>query len=112
MTRIIRLPPSSDRIQGFETAGRLEISLHDGAGLDVKNDDSVTVTSRSGSITRKIRIEQSLGAGQIFVPTGFNGNEAMNLLALSDLTRPGSPGWKTARVQIKKVSDKARGSRN
>jgi len=94
---------ASDRIQGFDKAGRLEISFEDSADLDLTNDDSVTVTSESGSITRKIRIDQSLGAGQIFVPTGFNGNEAMNLLALSDITKPGSPGWKTTRVTIKKV---------
>ena len=94
---------ASDRIQGVDQAGRLEISLRDSAGLDLTNDDSVTVTSESGSITRKIRIEQSLGGGQIFVPTGFNGNEAMNLLALSDITKPGSPGWKTTKVQIEKV---------
>lgn len=91
---------ASDRIRGFDLAGQLEISLQDSARLNAKNDDTVIVTSRSGSVTRKIRIEKSLGAGQIFVPTGFNGNDAMNLLALSDITKPGSPGWKTVRVKL------------
>jgi len=94
---------SSDRIRGFDLAGQLEISLQDSASLNAKNDDTIIVTSRSGSVTRKIRIEKSLGAGQIFVPTGYNGNDAMNLLALSDTTKPGSPGWKSTRVKIKKV---------
>ncbi len=94
---------ASDRIRGFDLAGQLEISLQDSANLNAKNDDTVIVTSRSGSVTRKIRIEKSLGAGQIFVPTGFNGNDAMNLLALSDITKPGSPGWKTCRVRIEKA---------
>ncbi len=94
---------ASDRIRGFDLAGQLEISLQDSANLNAKNDDTVIVTSRSGSVTRKIRIEKSLGAGQIFVPTGFNGNDAMNLLALSDITKPGSPGWKTCRVKIEKA---------
>jgi formate dehydrogenase alpha subunit len=94
---------SSDRIQGFDLAGQLEISLQDSANLKVKDDDTVTVTSKSGSVTRKIRIKKSLGAGQIFVPTGYNGNDSMNLLALSDITKPGSPGWKTCRVRIKKA---------
>jgi formate dehydrogenase alpha subunit len=94
---------ASDRIRGFDLAGQLEISLQDSTRLNAKNDDTVIVTSRSGSVTRKIRIEKSLGAGQIFVPTGFNGNEAMNLLALSDITKPGSPGWKTAKVKIEKA---------
>jgi len=94
---------ASGRIRGFDLAGQLEISIQDSANLNAKNDDTVTVTSRSGSVTRKIRIEKSLSAGQIFVPTGFNGNDAMNLLALSDTTRPDSSGWKTARVKIEKA---------
>jgi predicted molibdopterin-dependent oxidoreductase YjgC len=94
---------ASVRIRGFDLAGQLEISIQDSANLNAKNDDTVTVTSRSGSVTRKIRIEKSLGAGQIFVPTGFNGNDAMNLLALSDTTKPDSSGWKTARVKIQKA---------
>ena len=94
---------SSDRIQGFDLAGQLEISRQDSVNLKVKDDDTVTVTSKSGSVTRKIRIEKSLSAGQIFIPTGFNGNDAMNLLVLSDITKPGSPGWKTCRVKIKKA---------
>jgi formate dehydrogenase alpha subunit len=94
---------ASGRIQGFDLAGQVEISLQDSAALDLKDDDTVTVTSASGSVTREIRIDQSLGAGQIFVPTGYNGNDAMNLLALSDITQPGSPGWKTVRVKIKKA---------
>jgi len=94
---------SSDRIQGFDLAGQFEISLQDSTNLKVKDDDTVTVTSKSGSITRNIRIEKSLSTGQIFIPTGFNGNDAMNLLVLSDITKPGSPGWKTCRVKIKKA---------
>ena len=94
---------ASDRIRGFDLTGQLEISLQDSASLNAKNDDTVIVTSRSGSVTRKIRIEKNLDAGQIFVPTGFNGNDAMNLLALSDITKPGSPGWKTCRVKIEKA---------
>ena len=94
---------ASDRIQEFDLAGQLEVSPPVGASLDLKDDDTVVVTSKFGSVTRGIRIEKGLGANHIFVPTGFNGNEAMNLLALSDITKPGSPGWKTARVKIKKV---------
>jgi formate dehydrogenase alpha subunit len=94
---------SSDRIQGFDQAGQLEISLSDSTKLKVHDDDTVTVTSPSGSVTRKIRIDKSLSAGQIFVPTGVNGNDAMNLLALSDITKADSPGWKTVAVKIKKA---------
>jgi formate dehydrogenase alpha subunit len=94
---------SSNRIQEFDLAGQLEISLQDSADLKLKDDDTVTITSKTGSVTRKIRIEKSLNVGQVFVPTGFNGNDAMNILALSDITQPGSPGWKTCKIKIKKA---------
>jgi formate dehydrogenase alpha subunit len=94
---------ASDRIQEFNLAGQLEVSPPVGASLDLKDDDTVVVTSKFGSVTRVIRIEKGLGANHIFVPTGFNGNEAMNLLALSDIAKPGSPGWKTCRVKIEKA---------
>ncbi len=94
---------ASDRIQEFDLAGQLEVSPPVGASLDLKDDDTVVVTSKFGSVTRGIRIEKGLGANHIFVPTGFNGNEAMDLLALSDITQPGSPGWKTCRVKIEKA---------
>ena len=94
---------ASDRIQEFDLAGQLEVSPPVGASLDLKDDDTVVVTSKFGSVTRGIRIEKGLGANHIFVPTGFNGNEAMDLLALSDITKPGSPGWKTCRVKIEKA---------
>ncbi len=94
---------ASDRINAFDLAGQLEISPRDSTDLEVQNGDAITVTSTSGSITRKVRIDKSLGPGLIFVPTGFNGNDAMSLLQLSDITRPGSPGWKTVGVKIKKA---------
>ncbi len=94
---------TSNRIRKFALAGQLEISFQDSTNLKMKNDDTVTIISKSGSITRQIRIEKSLSTGQIFVPTGFNGNDAMNLLALSDITQPDSPGWKTCRVKIQKA---------
>ncbi len=94
---------ASDRIQEFDLAGQLEVSPPVGASLDLKDDDTVVVTSKFGSVTRGIRIEKGLGANHIFVPTGFNGNEAMDLLALSDITKPGSPGWKTCNVKIEKA---------
>ncbi len=94
---------SSDRIRGFDQAGHLEISLTDSAKLRLQDDDTVTVSSKSGSVTRRIRIDKNLGAGQVFVPTGVNGNDAMNLLALSDITQSDSPGWKTVAVKLEKV---------
>ncbi|MBW2613109.1 MAG: molybdopterin-dependent oxidoreductase [Deltaproteobacteria bacterium] len=93
----------SKRIQGVDQEGRLEISYQDSITLKVKDGDKVTVTSRCGSLTRGVRIGKSLSAGHIFVPLGFNGNDAMNLLALSDYTEPDTPGWNTCRVKVKRV---------
>ena len=94
---------ASDRIQEFEIAGKLDISPEDGAKLDLKDDDTIVVRSRFGDLKRKIRQNRALTPGHIFVPTGFNGNEAMRLFGLSDITKPDSAGWKTCPVQVEKA---------
>jgi predicted molibdopterin-dependent oxidoreductase YjgC len=94
---------ASDRIQEFESTGKLEISPQDGANLGLKDDDTIMVRSRIGGLKRKIRLKKTLAEGHVFVPTGFNDNEAMCLFSLSDMTTPGSPGWKTCRVQMEKA---------
>jgi len=94
---------ASNRIQGFESAGKIEISPEDGASLDVKDDDTVIIRSRFGAVKREIRLVRGLRPSHVFVPAGFNDNEAMKLLGLSDITNPGSPGWKTCRVKIEKA---------
>jgi anaerobic selenocysteine-containing dehydrogenase len=94
---------ASDRIQGFEFTGKLQISPEDGANLDLKDDDTLIVRSRVGVLKRKIRFKKALPQGHIFVPAGFNDNEAMRLFSLSDLTKPDSPGWKTCGVRVEKA---------
>ncbi len=94
---------ASDRIQEFEFSGKLEISPADGASLDLKDDDTILVRSRFGVLKRKIRLKTSLRQGHIFVPAGFNDNEAMCLFSLSDMTTPGAAGWKTCGVKLEKA---------
>jgi formate dehydrogenase alpha subunit len=94
---------ASDRIQGFEFTGKLEVSLQDGTNLDLKDDDTIIVRSRFGVLKRKIRLKDALPQGHIFVPAGFNDNEAMRLFSLSDITIPGTAGWKTCPVQVEKA---------
>jgi formate dehydrogenase alpha subunit len=94
---------SSARINRFDLAGQLEVSPRDGADLKVDDGDMLTIASAAGSITRRVRIDKSLSAGQLFVPTGYNGNDAMNLLPLSDINRAESPGWKTVGVRVEKA---------
>jgi hypothetical protein len=50
-----------------------------------------------------VQLEPGLNSHQIFVPTGYHNNEAMNLFDLADLTVPGAAGWKTCNVKIMKA---------
>lgn len=93
----------SSRIKDFELAGQIEISPEDGAELGLKDHDTVSIRSESGMVKREIRIEKGLQPGHIFVPTGFNGNDAMGLFGLMDRAKPDSPGWKTIGVQMEKA---------
>ena len=94
---------ASDRIQGVDCIGKLEISPQDGARLDLKDDDTIMVRSRFGDLKRKLRLKKAIPLGHIFVATGVNDNEAMSLFSLSEMTKPGSPGWKTCAVKIEKA---------
>ena len=94
---------ASERINKFASNGKIEISPPGAADLQLKNDDTVVVRSQFGSLTRAVQLKPGLNLRQIFVPTGYNNNEAMNLFALSDLTVPGAAVWKTCDVSIEKA---------
>ena len=95
-----------DRIQGFEMKGKIEVSPEAAANLKVNDDDSIVVHSKYGTIKRKIRLKKGLQASHIFIPAGFNNNDAMQLFGLSDMTNPDSSGWKTCRVRVEKAQGK------
>ena len=94
---------ASERIRAFASAAKIEMAPRDAADLAVENDDTVTISSQYGTVTRKIQIKAGLNPGHLFVPTGAENNEAMNLFGLSDLTLPGAAGWKTCEVKIEKT---------
>jgi len=94
---------SSDRIKNFSAAGKIEMAPRDAADLKVEDDDTVIVSSHDGTVKRSIQLKSGLSPGQIFVPAGVNGNEAMNLFSLSELAIPGAAGWKTCGVKIEKA---------
>jgi formate dehydrogenase alpha subunit len=94
---------ASNRIQDFASAGKIEISPQDAADSDITEEDTVVVSSRHGVVTRAVQLKAGISPGQIFVPTGVNRNDAMNLFDLSDLTIPGAAGWKTCDVKIEKA---------
>ena len=92
----------SERIQSFGLAGKIEISHQDAADLAIEQDDTVVVSSPHGTVTRQIALKPGLNSGCIFVPTGVDQNDAMNLFALADLTASGAAGWKTCAVKVEK----------
>lgn len=94
---------ASERIQEFASDGKIEISPQDAAELKLKEDDTVVVRSPFGAVTRGIRLKKGLTSGTIFIPTGTNENDAMNLFGLSDLTVPGAAGWKSCEVILGKA---------
>jgi len=93
----------SDRIRSHEVNGEIELSLADGAGLDLQDGDSVRVESEHGFIEREIRLEKGLSEGLIFIPTAFNANDAMNLIGLTRFEESGSPGWQECRVKVTRL---------
>jgi predicted molibdopterin-dependent oxidoreductase YjgC len=93
----------SQRLIRFGLKGGIEISPEDGVALGMQNGDTVAVVSKYGGIEREIRIEEGVGRGQIYIPLAVNGNDAMNLIGLSDLTEPESSGLKMCRVKLTKV---------
>jgi formate dehydrogenase alpha subunit len=94
---------ASERIQEFTSAGKIEISPRDAVDFNIKEGDTVVVSSQHGMVKRAIQLKPGISPGQIFVPTGFNRNEAMNLFDLADLSISGAAGWKTCDVKIEKV---------
>ena len=93
----------SDRIKDFALKGEVEISSEDGAKLNLKEGDKVTISSPFGSISRAVILKKDLRPGLIFVPMAFHNNDAMQLIELTQLGKADSPGWKECRVKVEKL---------
>ncbi len=93
----------SDRIDSFVIEGDVEMSLKDAARLDLKSGDQVRVSSRYGVITRKVSVQKNLPIGLVYVPVAFHGNEARQLVGLTQPGREDSPGWMQVSVKIEKI---------
>jgi formate dehydrogenase alpha subunit len=95
----------SKRINDFGLKGEVVVSSKDGERLHIENGDTVHVQSREGALTREVRIDQNLGEERVFVPTAFNGNDAMNLVGLSASGHGPPKGLKTCRVRLEKSGE-------
>ena len=94
---------ASERIQGFESAGHIQISPQDAVDLGLQKGDSLAVRSQFGTLTRAVLLTPGLSPGSIFIPTGTDNNAAINLFGLFDLAKPGAAGWKTCKVKLEKA---------
>jgi formate dehydrogenase alpha subunit len=94
---------ASGRINDFDLNGNIAICAEDADKLKLKEGDTVRVESRWGVIKRKFGRSNRMGPGQLFVPLAVNTNDAMNLIDFSDLADPGTTGWKTCAVKLKKA---------
>ncbi|MCF8145374.1 MAG: molybdopterin-dependent oxidoreductase [Deltaproteobacteria bacterium] len=90
----------SKRIADFGLNNEVVLSPADGDRLNLHTGDRARVQSRLGALIREVRIDDTLQAGQVFIPTGFHENDAMNLI---ELTAPGTGSWqgfKTCQVRL------------
>ena len=90
----------SARIKDFCLKGEIEISSEDGARLNLKEGDKVTISSPYGSILREVTLKTDLRPGLIFIPLAFKNNDVMQLIELSQLGETDLPGWKECNVKI------------
>ena len=95
----------SERISEFGLKGEIEISSEDGKKLEITSGDTVKIVSRHGEIQREIKLNNELKTGKIFIPLAINGNDAMNLVELTQIGGPDSSGWKTCKVTIEKKEE-------
>jgi formate dehydrogenase alpha subunit len=94
---------NSARLRNFALRGEVEISSEDGARLNLRQGDHVSITSPCGSIIREVILRADLKPGLLFIPMAFHNNDAMNLIELMQLGEADSPGWKECRVKIEKT---------
>ncbi len=82
----------------------LDISPEDAASYGLTDGASVRVTSRRGSVTAPIRIDDGVRAGLVFMTPHFNDEVATNVLTI-DATDPksGTAEFKAAAVRIERV---------
>ena len=90
------------RIKDFKLDGDVVFCPQDGEILGLKNGEMVRISSRLGSISRKVSLSNEVSQGQVFVSVTFNDNDAMSLIPLTQLGTPDSPGWKCCGVRIEK----------
>lgn len=96
----------SERIEGFAERGRIAVSAADAESLSLSEGMEIRLESPFGAIERGIRIDYALSSGQVFIPTGFYQNSAVDLLDPAFPASSDTPGWEVCPVRIEKSTTK------
>jgi formylmethanofuran dehydrogenase subunit D len=76
--------------------------------MGLADSDRIKISSAAGKIERNFRINRTIGAGCIFIPTAFCANDAMRLLRLEPLLAADSGGWVSCPVGVEKTEAKTK----
>ncbi len=98
----------SARIKAYNGPEAVEISRADCENLGLGGAGQVRVASGSGVIDRQFKQNRRLNPGQVVIPKGVKGNDAMFLAPLERKEEPGSFGSGFSMVRIEKISEKIR----
>lgn len=90
-------------IEDFGLKGEVEVSREDAERLGLKDGERVEIRSRHGALIREMRVDRYLRRGLVHVPLAFDGNGGADLLPLTDLHSPESPGTKHCRIGLRKM---------
>jgi formate dehydrogenase (NADP+) alpha subunit len=90
----------SKRITALGLKGEALVSSADADRLNLRSGDAVCLTSRAGALAREVFIDKGLKTGQVFVPTAFHNNDAMNLIGLTGWGTGSWEGFKTCQVRL------------
>ncbi len=83
----------------------LDISPADAARFNVREGERVRVSSRRGSVTAPVRIDDGLRAGLVFMTPHFNDEVATNLLTIDAVDpKSGTAEFKAAAVRVERIS--------
>ncbi|HDM09720.1 MAG: hypothetical protein DRH11_13370 [Deltaproteobacteria bacterium] len=93
----------SRRITEYCPEGFAEVSVQDCDRLGLKHGDKIIIESKAGSVMKSVRVSTDQPEGVIFLPWGFDDNNATLLLGLAQFGGPNFEGWNSCRANIHKA---------
>ncbi|MFW6011942.1 MAG: molybdopterin-dependent oxidoreductase [Desulfosalsimonas sp.] len=92
----------SSRMKKWNRDSHARLCPSDIAALGLEEGGRIRIISDHGAIERAFIADSGLTSGRVFVPLGFNENDAVSLAGLTDL-KPPAPAWRTFDVTIEKI---------